>query len=68
MPVIEPSYKSGYCRRCDGYSAEVGKPNDAGLCPHCAEIERLRAVLDDIAYADELQDARAKARAALDNA
>lgn len=35
-----------YCKRCNGYSAEVGKPNDDGLCDPCAEVERLRAERD----------------------
>ena len=36
---------SNYCRICDGYSAEVGKPNDEGLCPYCATSERPREVI-----------------------
>lgn len=33
---------SDYCKRCDRYSAEVGRPNDEGLCPLCA----LRAMIE----------------------
>ena len=47
--------RSDYCRDCDGYAAETGKPGEDGRCPQCHEIAVLRLALQnacDDAFSD----------------